>query len=293
MPSLLQLSAKEPLVTPLVYDPLSALLATREGFKALYLGGGALGYIKAVTEANLSINEMAQVALDIRTVCDTPLILDGVCGWGDAVHMRKTMRLAQAAGFAGIEIEDQVLPKRVHHHVGQDEVITCERMVAKVEAAVAARTDPDFTIIARTNAARVHDLKEALRRAREYRRAGADMVLVIHRRPEEVRIIGEELGGPLMFISYPGGVMGMVMSASEMHALGYRIIVDPTTPLVAAYDALRTCYRRIATEPRSVVEGGIAASTAVEADMHELIGLPAMLAIERGNADPHHPKETT
>jgi len=280
MQPLLQLSAERPLIAPLVFDPISALLAAREGFDALYLGGGALGYIKAITEANLSLTEMAQAAIDIKAVCDKPLILDGVCGWGDAVHMRRTVRLAQAAGFAGIEIEDQVLPKRVHHHVGLDEVTTCERMVAKVEAAVAARTDSNFTIIARTNAARAVSLKEALHRGREYRRAGADIVLVIHNKPEEVRIIAEELGGPLMFISYPGGVMGMPLSAVEMHALGYRIIVDPTTPLIAAYDALRNCYRRIAREPANVIKGGFPVIGEVEADIHALIGLRSMLEIE-------------
>lgn len=280
MASLLTLSAEQAIVAPLVFDPLSALLATRQGFRALYLGGGALGYIKAVTEANLSLTEMAQAALDIRTVCGTPLILDGVCGWGDAVHMRRTIRLAQAAGFAGIEIEDQVLPKRVHHHVGQDEVISCAHMVSKVEAAVAARTDPAFTIIARTNAARVHDLPEALRRARAYRQAGADMVLVVHRRPEELRTIGEELGGPLMCISHPGGLMGLPLDLREMHALGYRIVVDPTTPLVAAYQALKTCYARIATAPGAVIDGGVPASNAIEADIHALIDLRSMLEIE-------------
>lgn len=280
MQTLLELSRNEPLIAPLVFDPISALLASREGFKALYLGGGALGYIKAVTEASLSLTEMTQAALDIRAVCDRPLILDAACGWGDPVHMRRTIRLAQSAGFAGIEIEDQVFPKRVHHHVGQDEVISCERMVAKVEAAVAARTNPDFTIIARTNAARAIDLKEAIRRAREYRRAGADMVMVIHREPEEVRIIGEQLGGPLMFISHPGGLSGMPLSAAEMHSLGYRVIVDPSSPLNAAFDALRSCYRRLAGGQPHLAQGGADASREIQADIHALIDLNSMLDIE-------------
>lgn len=285
MKSLLELSADKVIVAPLVFDPLSALLASRQGFQALYLGGGALGYIKAVTEANLSLTEMAHAAFDIKSVCTTALILDGICGWGDAVHVRRTIRVAEQTGFAGIEIEDQVLPKRVHHHVGQDEVIPCERMVAKIEAAVAARTDPGFTIIARTNAARSHDLEEALRRARAYRRAGADMVMVIHRDPAHVRSIGEALGGPLMFMSGPGGLMGMPLSREEMYRLGYRIIVDPTTPLAATYDALRTCYRRMATDPARVIDGGVDACSAIEAQIHELIGLPRMLDIERGMVD--------
>src|SRR5215813_14700939 len=77
------LDGPEPVYAPLVFNPISALLAQAAGFSALYLGGGSLGYIKAGTEANLSLTEMAQAALDIRTVCPLPLILDGACGWGD------------------------------------------------------------------------------------------------------------------------------------------------------------------------------------------------------------------
>ena len=91
---------------PVVFNPLSAKLAEAAGFPALYLGGGGLGYIQCVTEANLTVTEMARIGIDIRTVCRLPLILDGACGFGDPMHLHRTINLVEAAGFAAIEIED-------------------------------------------------------------------------------------------------------------------------------------------------------------------------------------------
>ena len=97
-----------PVCAPLVLDPMMAKMAEKAGFKALYLGGGAIGYQRVYLEANLTLTEMAQAALEVRTVCDLPLIFDAAAGWGDAMHMHRTMGMAEAAGFAAIEIEDQL-----------------------------------------------------------------------------------------------------------------------------------------------------------------------------------------
>ena len=181
------IAGPEPVYAPLVFNPVSALLAQAAGFQALYLGGGSMGYIKAGTEANLSLTEMAQAALDIRTVCHLPLILDGACGWGDPMHVRRTIATSEAAGFAAIEIEDQLIPKRAHHHIGIEHMIPSELMEAKIRAAAAARRDPDFVIIGRTNALRSAGMDEALRRADAYKRAGADMLYVSGRRADDLR----------------------------------------------------------------------------------------------------------
>src|SRR5580700_1430899 len=180
------IAGPRPVYAPLVFNPISALLAREAGFRALYLGGGSMGYIKAGTEANLSLTEMAQAALDIRAVCPLPLILDGACGWGDPMHVRRTIQMSEAAGFAAIEIEDQLLPKRAHHHIGIEHMIPSELMEAKIRAAVEARRDPDFVIIGRTNALRSTGLEDALRRAEAYKNAGADMLSVTGRRVEDV-----------------------------------------------------------------------------------------------------------
>src|SRR5277367_4964104 len=122
------IAGAEPVFAPLVFNPISAMLAEAAGFKALYLGGGSMGYIKCGTEAQLSLTEMAQEAVDIRTVCKLPLILDGACGWGDPMHVQRTIRMSEAAGFCAIEIEDQILPKRAHHHIGIEHMIPSELM---------------------------------------------------------------------------------------------------------------------------------------------------------------------
>src|SRR5690606_10184781 len=148
------------------------------GFQVLYLGGGTLGYLKCSLEASLNITELAQAGIEIRAVCDLPLILDAAAGFGDPMHIHHTMGLAEAAGFAAIEIEDQILPKRAHHHVGLEHMVPAELMAAKVREAVRARRDPDFVVIARTNAVRQTGLEDAIDRARAYKEAGADVLYI-------------------------------------------------------------------------------------------------------------------
>lgn len=262
-------------VAPLVLDPMSAKLAQIAGFHALYLGGGALGYLKAVTEATLSVTEMAQLGLDIRTTCDLPLILDGACGWGEPMHLVRTVALAQAAGFAAIEIEDQIVPKRAHHHVGIEHLIPLDQMVDKVAVAVEARTNPEFIIIARTNAGR-HDIDEAVRRGEAMRRAGADMLLVFATHAEHLRYIGERLQGPLVHMIAPGkGFMDLGMSPEDLVGLGYRLMIDSMSPLLRVHSALRQSYAAIARG-----FGDPAVSFDDFDAVHDTIGLQRLLAIE-------------
>jgi methylisocitrate lyase len=223
---------------------------------------------------------MVQLGIDIRTVCRLPLILDGACGWGDPMHMHRTIRMAEAAGFCAIEIEDQILPKRAHHHVGIEHIIPVELMVAKVAEAAAARTSTDFLIIARTNAARMHDLDEALARAEKYRAAGADVLFVLSRTTEQVPTIGQRLGPPLMYMTGIDGMAGAGITERELDALGFRLIVDPATPLLAMHKALREAYRAMATgSPDPLL--GANGMRAEQQLVHETIGLEGMLAIER------------
>jgi methylisocitrate lyase len=270
----------EPVFAPGVFDPLSAKLAEAAGFKVLYLAGGVLGYVKVVTEATLTLSELIQTGLEIRTVTNLPLILDGVCGFGEPMHLHRTIAMSEAAGFAAIEIEDQLVPKRAHHHVGHEHLIPAAQMVQKVEEAVAARRDPDFLIIARTNAVRTDSMTEALRRAEAYRAAGADMLWVLHKSPDDVRTIGERLGPPLMYQALSGGLDAMGFTPAEMHDLGYRLIVDGMTPLLAVHETLSASYRAMAERAVDPTLG--AGSRAAQARaLNETIGLGRLLEIER------------
>jgi len=240
------IEADEPVCAPLVLNPLMARMAAEAGFRALYLGGGASGYLNTHLEANLTLTEMAQAGLEIRSACELPLILDAAAGWGDPMHMHRTVSLAEAAGFAALEIEDQILPKRAHHHVGIEHMVTLEEMVDKVREAVAARRHPDTLIIARTNGVRASSMDDALRRLEAYRAAGADVLLPLPFTADDVRFVGERLEGPLMLFLRPGWLAGMDMTPADMGALGFRILVDPSTPLLAAYEAMRAVYAEMA-----------------------------------------------
>jgi 2-methylisocitrate lyase-like PEP mutase family enzyme len=140
------MNGDELIVAPCALNPMMARIAEDAGFKAV-----SLGWLKCVTE----------IAVDMRAVCKLPIVLDGGGGWGDPMRVHRTIALTQAAGFAAIEIEDPLLPRRVEHHIGIDNLVTTKLMVDKVREAIVAQTDPDLVIIARTNSRRVHDLDEA------------------------------------------------------------------------------------------------------------------------------------
>lgn len=267
-----------PALVPLVLDPISARMAQAEGFEAMYLGGGMMGYLKTSTEAHVSLTQMVQAGVEIRAASPLPLILDGQCGWGDPMHMQHTVAMAEAAGFAAIEIEDQLMPKRAHHHINIEHLIPQDLMVEKIKVAVATRRDPDFVIIGRTNPCRTDTLDEALRRAEAYRRAGADMLLLLPKEPEQARAIGERIEGPLFYMML-GGLSSIGMSVAELGQLGYRLVIDSVTPFLARQKALRLSYRALA---QGLPDPTLGAGAGEEVQhIHSLIGLDGMLDIER------------
>lgn len=270
-------------LAPAVFNPLCAKLAEQAGFEMLYLGGGALGYVKCSLEANLNLTEVVQAGVEIRAVCGLPLILDAACGFGDPMHVRHTIGMAEAAGFCAIEIEDQVIPKRAHHHIGIEHMIPQELMVAKIREAVRARRDPDFVIIARTNAVRQTGMDDALRRGLAYREAGADVLYITPRTPEEARVIAGRLPPPFMF-SYEGGEgAGAGLAPEELGKLGFRVLTV-TAPAMAFHRAMKQTYEAIAKRAPIPVLAGTTRK-AEQAALHETIGLEALLAIERATVE--------
>ena len=268
-----------PVFAPLVLNPMMARMAERAGARAIYLGGGASGYQSVFTEANLSLTEMAQAGLEIGAACRLPLILDGACGWGDPMHLHRTIPLAETAGFQAIEIEDQILPKRAHHHVGVEHIVPGTDMAAKVREAVAVRRSFDFLIIARTNAIRMYDLDDALRRAELYLEAGADILFVLAREPEQLRRIAERFQVPLMYMAPAGGLAASGLSMADMDALGIRLIVDAQTPLLAMHRAIRDSYAAIL---RGEADPLVGASIRSEDEaLKASIGLETLLEVER------------
>jgi methylisocitrate lyase len=281
------LEAPRPVRAPLALDPLMARLAQDAGFEAVYLGGGGLGYAKTFLEANLTSTEMAQAGLDLASVTELPIILDGACGWGDAVHMQRTIPLVEAAGFAAIELEDQPYPKRVGHHAGEDETIPVEQMEAKLRAAVAARRDPELLIIARTNVA-TDDPDDALSRSEAYRAAGADVLMPVTgavRDPEVVLRVGRELGPPLMYLAPPGGLAHTGLSLEDLYGAGYRIVTDAMSLHLLVFELLKAGYRELADGDFSIQRERPAAEWwSLVTELNRAVGLERLLEIERGTA---------
>ena len=282
LPSLTE--GSRPVTAPLVLNPLMAKMVEAAGFAAGYLGGGATGYQKVSLEANLNLTEMCQAAIDIHAVSSLPLILDGACGYGDPMHMHRTIGMAEAAGFAAIEIEDQLVPKRAHHHIGIEHMIPAALMAAKVRESVAARRRPEFLIIARTNAVRASTMDDALRRGEAYKKAGADVLLLsMAHKPEQLRAIAERLGGPLMYLTRRNGLAGLGMTLADLGALGFRIVADPSTPFLAAFAAWQKIYAELGNG--FGIKSKAADWEPVEKAMLSAIDLNTLLAVERATVE--------
>jgi methylisocitrate lyase len=267
-------------VAPLVLNPIMARMAQAAGFKAGYLSGGSLGWYKCVTEANITLPEMAQVCVDMRAACDLPIVLDAGGGWGDPVHMHRTIALTEAAGFAAIEIEDQVLPRRVEHHLGVEHLIPTELMVDRIKEAIAARTDPGLLIVARTNAVRPYGIDEAIRRGEAFHKAGADMLFIWSRNAEELRVIGERLPPPLMMFAPPDGFNGFSLQPKDLAKLGYRLAASSGSAFAAMVKAVRQNYECLANGEIDPLLG----RGGVEPEMkaaQRTTGLEALVAIEK------------
>ena len=266
-------------MVPLCLDPLTARLCDQLGYGAGYLSGGALGYQLAVSEALLTVTELAGAATAISRRSGLPIIVDGGVGFGDPVHVARMMWDFEAAGAVAVELEDQVAPKRVSHHRGVEHLITCNDMAAKIRHAVAARTDPDFLVIARTGAVRHEGFDAGIDRGNAYFDAGADLVMLFPGTDEEWATAAERLRGPL-------AVMATLDARrrADWAAFGCRVVIDPFTGQVAAFEAMRDVYRRQAADEPGVVADQ-AARFAVYRELPGVAGLEELYDIERATTE--------
>ena len=272
-----RIESGEGLVAPLCYDALSARLVERLGFGATYLGGGSLGAVLNVTEAMLTVTELATAMHQITLRTRIPVIADGTTGFGEPLHVMRTVREVERAGGAGIEIEDQLVPKRAHHHRGIEHLIPVEAMADKVRAAVEAREDPDFVIIARTNGVMQESFERAVERGRAYAEAGADLIMATPRTLDEAKRLPQEIGAPMMLMVSPTDGEANLPPA-ELARMGYPLIVHPTAGLVAAFGALWDTYRDLKEHGRLHLDPGRV--EAVQAEINEAVHLPEYWRLE-------------
>ena len=192
------------------------------------------------------MTEMAGNAGRIAACVDIPVIADADTGYGNPLNVIRTVGAYEAAGVAGIHIEDQVAPKKCGHMEGK-QVIPAEEMAQKIRAAVEARTQPEFVIIARTDARAVEGLERALERARMYREAGADVLFIeaLTSEAEAEEAARAFPGVPLLFNWAEGGKTPPI-SLDRLRELGYRIVIFPISTLLAATAAMRRILQEIA-----------------------------------------------
>ena len=269
-----RIESGDTIIAPLCLDPLTARIASEAGFGAGYVSGGALGYSYAVSEALLTLTELAEVTRRVVWSTALPIIVDGGVGFGDPVHTARAIWELEATGAAAIELEDQVAPKRVSHHRGVEHLVTAEEMCAKLRHAVEARRDPDFLIVARTGAVRNESFEEAVTRGNAYRAAGADLIMLMPSNEGERRRAPAEIAAPLSTMAAMDA-----RPAEEWQALRWSLIIDPFTAQVLAVDVVRRAYEHFRNEGST--GHSVADLMRVYATLPDLAGLEPLFEIER------------
>jgi 2,3-dimethylmalate lyase len=274
------LDSGQTIVAPGAFDPLAARLVEEAGFAAVYMTGfGTSAALLGRPDVGLlTMTEMTDNAGRIAACVDIPVIADADTGYGNPLNVIRTVGAYEAAGVAGIHIEDQVAPKKCGHMEGK-QVIPAEEMAEKVRAAVEARSQPDFVIIARTDARAVEGLQQALRRARMYREAGADVLFIeaLTSEAEAEEAAKAFPGVPLLFNWAEGGKTPPV-SLDRLSELGYRIVIFPISTLLAATGAMRRILQEIA---RAGTPAAALPELPTFPQFVDFIGLPEVRAAEQ------------
>ena len=240
------LAGERIILAPGVYDLVTARIADQAGFAALYMTGyGVSASLLGLPDAGLATyTDMAGRVAAISGATGTPLIADGDTGYGGLLNVAHTVRGYETAGACVIQLEDQEFPKKCGHTPGR-RVIPGAEMVARIKVAVDARAEPDFLIMARTDARTGHGLDEALRRAEAYAKAGADILFVESpESEEEMRRIAEATDLPLVVNMVEGGRTPL-LPASDLQEMGYKIALFPVAVLLGAAEAARRLYAGI------------------------------------------------
>ena len=272
------------LTAPGVFDLVSARIADRMGFPALYMTGyGVVASSFGLPDAGLaSYTEMVDRVKTIAAGTLTPLIADGDTGYGGLLNVQRTVRGYEQAGAVAIQLEDQKIPKKCGHTPNR-RVIPVDDMVAKIRVAVAARESENFLVIARTDARTQYGLAEAIGRGQAFAKAGADVVFV--EAPESVDEMIEicrEIDGPLMANMVNGGKTPL-LSAEELKDLGYQIVIFPGTAFLAAGSAVQSVYQHLKATGSS---RGLPTPLYDFEEFNRLMGFEEVWAFEKKWTDP-------
>lgn len=271
--------AKGGLAIPGVFNALVARLAQRAGFRAAYQSGAALSAsLAALPDVGLiNQTEFAEQGAYLARAVDIPVISDADTGFGEPLAVERTVRLFEEAGLAGLHLEDQELPKRCGHLSGKS-VVAREAMVAKLQAAVAARRDADFVVIARTDARAVNGFDDAIDRAKAYLDAGADMIFPeALETPAEFERFARAVPAPLIANMTEFG-KSPLLSVSELSAMGFKAVLFPVTMMRVAMKAVELALGRLATEGS---QKSFVGDMQTRAELYDLLGYTGFEARDR------------
>jgi 2-methylisocitrate lyase-like PEP mutase family enzyme len=240
------LARPEPLILPGCADSLTARIAVAAGFEAVYATGA--GIANAVLgRPDVGLTTMTEVLAHVAPMCDAvdaPVVADIDTGFGNAINVQRTVRAFERAGVAGIQLEDQVFPKRCGHFA-ETEVVALDEMLGKLRAALDARRDPALVVIARTDAAAAEGLDAAVERGQRFAEAGADLVFVeAPASLEALALLPARIAAPLIVNMVEGGRTPL-LSAAELGALGYRVVLFANTALRVGAFAIRDALTQL------------------------------------------------
>ncbi len=232
-----------------IWDPYTARVAEALGIECVHIGGYQLGAHYVTSEPLLTLTELATTTRYVTSAVKIPVIVDAGAGFGEPLHVMRCVRELERAGAAGLHIEDQIYPKRAHYHKGIEHVVPREEMVAKIKAALAARTDPDFVIMARTDAMHTDGFAEGVARANLYLEAGAEMVMIFPDTENEARQAPREIKGLLAYTNSEGNRLRRpLFSVQEFEEIGYKLSTYPTALLCPVTQELKRVITNLRTK---------------------------------------------
>ena len=272
------LHAKEIVVAPGAHDVMTAKIIEKVGFDMAYMTGygTAASTLGKPDIGLLCMSEMLDRARKLATATNIPIVADGDTGFGNAVTLMRTIEDFEDAGVAGIQLEDQVAPKRCGHMAGR-KVVNMEEMVGKIEAAIAARKDPDFVIIARTDSRTSLGIDEAIKRALAYEKAGADAIFVESIESiEEMELVNRVIKAPTIANIVEGGRTPQ-LTDKELEELGFNLVIHP---VASTYVIAKTIFDLMHALKRDGSTKAFADKMITFNEFNELIGLSEFSKLE-------------
>jgi 2-methylisocitrate lyase-like PEP mutase family enzyme len=276
----------ELVVAPGAYDPLTARIVESLGFSAIEVGGMVTGAHLATTEPLVTLTEQVEVAKKVADAVRIPVMTDAGAGFGEPVHVARTVELFEAAGLAGIHIEDQIYPKRVSYFRELEHMIPLDEFIVKIKYALAARRDKNFLIIGRTDAftAQGGSKEETVRRAQALKDVGVDVLMLRGvSTKEELSFFRKAVPDiPMVVIA---GAKWVDLSIEEYRDLGFQIVVFATSPVMSAVGAVYRNYEVLKNTGRLGTPGGGEAYFAERRIVEKVLDIGRYMDIEAATTE--------